>query len=70
MEMATWLVDNYPEEAKQKEEASNDKRLLNAKSKVKKRQIIIMIYRNELNRLLCTTIPKIEPKTKHLSAIS
>ena len=47
--IATWLVDTYPEETKKKEEASNDKLLLNAKSKVRKRKIIIMIYRNELN---------------------
>ncbi|ABV75528.1 hypothetical protein A1C_06525 [Rickettsia akari str. Hartford] len=64
MKIATWRVDNDPEEPKKKEEASNDERLLNAKSKVSKRQIIIMIYRNELNRLLCTTIPKIEQKIK------
>jgi len=61
--IATWLVDTYPQEAKEKEEASNDKRLLNAKSKVRKRKIIIMIYRNELNKLL-TAIQKIEPKIK------
>ncbi|WP_238375475.1 hypothetical protein [Rickettsia massiliae] len=61
--IATWLVDTYPEEAKKKEEASNDKRLLNAKSKVRKRKIIIMIYRNELNKLL-NAIQKIEPKIK------
>ncbi|ALA61250.1 hypothetical protein [Rickettsia amblyommatis] len=61
--IATWPVDTYPEEAKNKEEASNDKRLLNAKSKVRKRKIIIIIYRNELNKLL-NAIQKIEVKIK------
>lgn len=60
-QIATSIINMYPEEAEQKAQASNDKRLLNATSKLQRTKIITMIYRNELNRL-SSAIQKIEPK--------
>lgn len=61
LQIATWIVDTYTKEVERKMQTSNDRRLLNATSKVQKKEILITIYRSELNRL-SPAIKKIEPK--------
>ncbi|ABV79224.1 hypothetical protein [Rickettsia bellii] len=63
-QIATWIFNNYSEEAERKMQASTDKRLLNIKNKLERKKIVIRIYMNELNRRLNSSLQKIEPKIK------
>ena len=63
-QIVTWLVNNYPKEVEQEEQASNDRRLLEAKSKVQKRKIVVVIYRSKLNKQFRIDLQKIEPKIR------
>lgn len=63
-QIATWLVNTYPDEAERKAQASNDKRLLNTTNKLERKKIVIKIYIHELNRKLRSSLQKREPKIK------
>ncbi|MCC8377933.1 MAG: hypothetical protein LN567_06095 [Rickettsia endosymbiont of Graphium doson] len=63
-QIATWIFNNYSEEAERKMQASTDKRLLNIKNKLERKKIVIRIYMNELNRRLNSSLQEREPKIK------
>lgn len=48
-ELAKWFVENYPEEAKKKGNASNNKKMLEANTPEEKHRVIIGIYAGEIS---------------------
>ncbi|MCC8371061.1 MAG: hypothetical protein LN566_07055 [Rickettsia endosymbiont of Stiretrus anchorago] len=64
MQIAKWLVANYPEEARRKANSSKNKDILKAKTQEEKDKIIIEIYFREFDSKKLSAVRNKEPNIK------
>ncbi|WP_341793652.1 MULTISPECIES: hypothetical protein [unclassified Rickettsia] len=60
-ELAKWFVENYPEEAEQKANASKNKKMLEANTPEEKHKVVIGIYAGEISSSKLSGVLKHEP---------